>query len=450
MAITDHRDRPAGKDLGASYRKLVTATGISNLGDGMSTIAYPWLASAVTRDPLLVALVVVAQRLPWLLFTLPAGVITDRIDRRKAMVTMNVLRSVLTVMVGLAVLAQQDVLPAPDKVAQVVGTQTGLYLVLLASTLLLGLAEVLHDNCGQTLLPSIVDPGHLERANGRMYSVEMAANTVIGPPVGTLLLVVAFSLPFFVDAVSFFVAAALVFTIPGAFRADQPADAVPTTWRQDLRDGFGWLWGHQLFRAMAIILGLMNMADMIATSMLVLFAQEVLGVTPLTFTLMGFGFAIGGIAGGYSAPWLSRTLGSGTCLALTLLGGGVTALLVGLSSSWLVVAVLFAVFLLLASTWNVITVSLRQAVIPPHLLGRVNSVYRFFAWGAIPIGALLGGLTVSLVDAVASRELALRSVFFVSAVIHVTLFVAGRRLLTTERLDAARAGATPTEVSAPA
>lgn len=450
MAITDHRDRPAGKDLGASYRKLVTATGISNLGDGMSTIAYPWLASAVTRDPLLVALVVVAQRLPWLLFTLPAGVITDRIDRRKAMVTMNVLRSVLTVMVGLAVLAQQDVLPAPDKVAQVVGTQTGLYLVLLASTLLLGLAEVLHDNCGQTLLPSIVDPGQLERANGRMYSVEMAANTVIGPPVGTLLLVVAFSLPFFVDAVSFFVAAALVFTIPGAFRADQPADAVPTTWRQDLRDGFGWLWGHQLFRAMAIILGLMNMADMIATSMLVLFAQEVLGVTPLTFTLMGFGFAIGGIAGGYAAPWLSRTLGSGTCLALTLLGGGVTALLVGLSSSWLVVAVLFAVFLLLASTWNVITVSLRQAVIPPHLLGRVNSVYRFFAWGAIPIGALLGGLTVSLVDAVASRELALRSVFFVSAVIHVTLFVAGRRLLTTERLDAARAGATPTEVSAPA
>src|SRR5690606_5912303 len=101
--------------LGASYYKLFTGTVVSNLGDGMGTVAYPWLASAITRNPMLVALVAVAQRLPWLLFTLPAGVITDRVDRRKAMLWMDVLRGVLTIAVALAVLDAQGVLPGPGE-----------------------------------------------------------------------------------------------------------------------------------------------------------------------------------------------------------------------------------------------------------------------------------------------------------------------------------------------
>jgi MFS family permease len=186
----------------------------------------------------------------------------------------------------------------------------------------------------------------------------------------------------------------------------------------------------------------MNMADMMTGSMMVLFSQEVLDVTPWTFTLMGFGFAVGGIIGGYTAPWLSRTLGSGTCLAMTLFAGAVTAALVGLSSRWPVVAVLFALNLLVGSTWNIITVSLRQAVIPSRLLGRVNSVYRFFAWGMMPVGALLGGLIVAGMSTVVDREWALRSVWFVSAIIHLALWAVGRRVLTTERLEAVRATAT--------
>ncbi|MGA9595269.1 MAG: MFS transporter, partial [Acidimicrobiia bacterium] len=77
--------------LGAHYWKLWTASVISNLGDGVGQIAYPWLASAVTRNGFLIALIAIAQRLPWLVFTLPAGVITDRVDRRKIMVGMDVL-----------------------------------------------------------------------------------------------------------------------------------------------------------------------------------------------------------------------------------------------------------------------------------------------------------------------------------------------------------------------
>lgn len=431
--------------LGGNYRKLYLATAMSNIGDGMSAIAYPWLATAITRNPVLVAVIAAAQRLPWLVFTLPAGVITDRVDRKRAMVLMDSLRCGFTLLIAFAVLAEQGTLPAPDHVREVVGTRTGLYLLLLVATLLLGSAEVLRDNCGQTFMPSIVAPEHLERANGRMWSIESVANTFVGPPIGSLLLLVAFSLPFFVDATSFFVAAALVALIPGSFRAEHPErdpDAPPGSWRADLAEGVRWLWGNHLLRSMAIILGLMNMASNISGAVFVLFAQDVLHITPLTFTIMGFGFAVGAIVGGYSAPWLSRTLGSGTCLALTLGSAAVTQTLVGVSSWWPLTALLFAVGTTLGSTWNVITVSLRQTIIPPHLLGRVNSVYRFFAWGMMPIGALLGGLVVAVAGSVVSHEMALRSVWFVDGAIYAVLFVVGRRLLTTERLEAARATAT--------
>ena len=113
--------------LGRTYQKLFAASTISNLGDGIGQIAYPWLASAVTRNPLLVALVTVFQRLPWLLFSLPAGVITDRYERRKLMVGANIARAILTTAVALLVLDQQGALPGPgdlDDASTVVSTRS--------------------------------------------------------------------------------------------------------------------------------------------------------------------------------------------------------------------------------------------------------------------------------------------------------------------------------------
>ena len=145
---------------------------------------------------------------------------------------------------------------------------------------------------------------------------------------------------------------------------------------------------------MAIILGLMNLASALSGSVLVLFAQEILHVGPFAFTIMGFGFAAGGAIGSNLAPWLSKRFGSGTCLAMTLGSSAVVSFVVGLLSWWPLVMVVFGIGATVGATWNVITVSLRQSIIPPHLLGRVNSVYRFFAWGMMPIGAALGGITV--------------------------------------------------------
>lgn len=435
--------------LGSKFHKLFGASVVSNLGDGIGQIAYPWLASAVTRDPILVALVIVAQRLPWLVFTLPAGVITDRVDRKRAMVAMDVVRGALTLGVAFAVLGEQGALPGPDEVDQVVGTQTGLYLLVLAATLLLGMAEVLRDNSAQTIMPDIVHADQLERANGRMWSAESIANTFVGPPLGSLLLVTAFAMPFFVDAASFFVAAALVALIPGSYRARHDEPVEHRSFKAELGEGVRWLMGHSLLRPMAIILGLMNAASMVSGATFVLFAQEVMGIGPFLFSIIGFGGALGGIVGGTIASWAARRWGGGACLAVVLAGSAVTSAVIGIWVWWPVVMLMFGLQTLLGILWNVITVSLRQTIIPPRLLGRVNSVYRFFAWGMMPIGAAIGGVTVAVVSAMADRDWALRATWFLNAAIHLALFVLGRAKLTTAHLEAARAAAAPQGATTP-
>jgi MFS family permease len=434
--------RARGKrSLGSNYRKVFSASVISNLGDGVAQIGYPWLASAVTRNPLLIALVAVAQRLPWLLFTLPAGVITDRVDRRKAIVIMDALRAVITVLVAVAVLGLGGNLPEPDGLDAVVGTQTGLYMILLVASLLLGSAEVLRDNSAQTIIPSIVAPEDLEHANGRMWSAEQVANTFVGPPLGSLLIAGAFFLPFVVDAASFAVAGALVFLVSGQFRA-RPATsepAVPGAWKAELREGVRWLWQHPLLRPMALVLGGLNAIGMLEIATLVLFAQEILQTSPIEFAVLTMGGAIGAVLGGFTAPAIRDKLGSGPALWLTLIGTALVPIPIGLTSWWPLVFSMFAINTMIGTVWNVITVSLRQTIIPDHLLGRVNSVYRFFGWGMMPIGTALGGLTVALVQPHWGREAALRAPWFVAAAVAALLLVYAIPRLTTERMEAARA-----------
>ena len=428
--------------LGRNYWRLWTASVISNLGDGVATIAYPWLASAVTRNGFLIGLIAVAQRLPWLVFTLPAGVITDRVDRRKIMVFMDMGRAAVTVVVALVVLARQGVLPAPEAITTglELTTDATLYSILLLASLLFGFAEVLRDNAAQTILPAIVEPGGLEKANGQMWGVEMVANSFVGPPLGSLLIGVAFSLPFFFDAGTFAVAAVLVWSISGAFRADGAAETAGSKvdWKGEISEGFGWLWRHPLLKPMAIILGVMNGVGAITFATFVLFAQEVLGTTALQFALLGTGGAIGGLAGTFLASRVSAKLGSGTSLLLTLLASIFIPAVIGVSSHWLIVWAAFGLFTFTAILWNVITVSLRQTIIPSGLLGRVNSVYRFFAWGMMPIGSVVGGLLVVGTEAVGGRDLALRMPWFVAAAAYVFLLIYAVPKLTTEKIEAAR------------
>jgi MFS family permease len=423
--------------LGRNYQRLFGASTISNLGDGVALIAYPWLASAITRNPALIALVVVMQRLPWLLFALPAGVLTDRHDRRHLMITANVGRAAVTLFVALAVALGGGDLPGPDQLDEVAGTNTALYLCVLAATLLLGIGEVLYDNSAQTLMPSIVNGDQLEKANGRLWAGEEAANQFAGPPLGSLFLAVGFAVPFVFDAGSFAAAAALISLITPAARRANVAARRP--WRAELAEGMRWLWRNQLLRTMAVVLGLLNASASITFAVYVLFAQEVLDASTVQFALIMMAGAAGAVIGGWTASTLTRALGSGPALTLALAGTAVVEMTIGFLSSVPVVAVMNLAGALLAVLWNVVTVSLRQAIIPDQLLGRVNSVYRFFAWGMIPVGAAIGGVIVAVVAAFGDRELALRVPWVVAGGIDVALLVYAAPRLTTARMEAARA-----------
>lgn len=426
--------------FGRNYWTVLTSSVVSNFGDGISTVAYPWLASAVTRDPLQIALIGVATRIPWLVFTLPAGVIADRVDRRKLVAWTDTFRFALTLTVAFIVLLAGTDLADPDTIAA--GTsatpeRAGLLLgVLYASALLFGFAEVLRDNAAQTLMPSIVDKALLEKANGRMWGGEMVMNSLLGPVLGGFIIAITFSLPFFVDAVTFAVAAALLFTLRGSFVVEQATDR--PSFIGQIKEGFGWLWNHRLLRVMGIILGVMNAMFSMALATYVLFVQEILELDASQFGLLMTAGAIGGVIGSFTAPRVSKAIGPGSSLFLTLLGSGVTLVLTGITSSWLVVWAMFFVGSFLAVLWNVITVSLRQTIIPDELLGRVNSVYRFFAWGMMPLGMLAGGAIVTLVEAVWSRDLALRMPFYVGGIVYGLLFVVALPVLNTRQIERAR------------
>lgn len=429
--------------LGRSYWKLWSATAISNLGDGISGIAYPWLASAVTRSPLLIAAAGFASRLPWLIFTLHAGVLTDRLDRRKLIVGMDFFRGFLTIIVGAIVLLNQDSLPSLDELTSITDLEThwGLYLTFVATAFLFGMAEVLRDNSAQTLMPSVVAKENLEKANGRMWSAESLTNSFIGPPLGSLLIGVAIFLPFFVDAGTFFIAVALLATIKGNFRPvlEQPREKV--YFKVEIMEGFTWLWNHTLLRPLAIILGCMNGVGTLVGVTFILFAQEVLGTSVFVFSILGTAGAIGGIVGGLLAPKISEKIGSGPALWIALIAGPLGYLIVGFTSSWQVVWVVTVFESFVAVLWNTITVSLRQSIIPSNLLGRVNSVYRFFAWGSIPIGMFLGGAVVSLIQNLATRDLALRAPYLLGAVLGLLIFIFAAPRLTTTALEKAKAEA---------
>jgi MFS family permease len=127
---------------------------------------------------------------------------------------------------------------------------------------------------------------------------------------------------------------------------------------------------------------------------------------------------------------------------MTIALGAITAAIIGMATRWWIVFLMLAVETFTAVVWNVITVSFRQSIIPDELLGRVNSVYRFFAWGMMPIGSIIGGMVVAFFTPLVGRSDALRWPFYLTAIIYAVLLVYAIPRLSTARLEAAQAEVT--------
>lgn len=431
--------------LGSSYWRLWSASAISNLGDGIAAVAYPWLASSVTRSPFLIALIGFASRVPWLLFTLFAGVLSDRFNRKKILVAMDVLRGVLTVGVAIAVTLSASSLPDLEKLNEIttVNTNWPLYSIILIASIFFGMAEVLRDNTAQTFMPLVVEKEKLEKANGRLWSAESLTNTFIGPPIGSFLVAIAIFLPFWIDAASFFIAAAVIASIPGSFAVANEGKSEKINFKEEIKVGFTWLWNHQLFRTLAIVLGCMNFTGALIGATFILFAQEVLKTSVQVFAILGTAGAIGGLLGSTFGDRISAKIGSGPALRLALISAPIFNLAIAFTTTWQLLWVLTVFEMFIAVLWNLITVSLRQSTIPTELFGRVNSVYRFFAWGSIPLGVLAGGVIAKVASEFISRESALRLNYLVGSAIGFVIFISASHLLTSAKIEAVKSQSNP-------
>ncbi len=197
------------------------------------------------------------------------------------------------------------------------------------------------------------------------------------------------------------------------------------------------MWQHELLRSMALALGMLNGLFAMAFAIQVLYAQELLDLSAAEFGLLGISGAVGGVLGSLSASRVTDRLGPGVSLMVTVMVSVVGFTFMGLVPNVPVVVASFLAVSYVGVVWNVVTVALRQRLIPDHLLGRVNSVYRFFGWGMMPIGSVVGGVLVVALEPSLGREWALRALFLVIGAAHVLVaaYVAPR--LSTAKIEQA-------------
>jgi MFS family permease len=358
--------------LGRDYWRLWWANTISSTGDGAFVAALPLLAVTITRDPRLVAVVTAATFLPWLLLSLPAGAVVDRYDRAALMWRAQAVQAAVVAVVAILIVAHRADIE-----------------VLAVGGLLLGSAEVIFSNAAQSVLPALVPPDLLPKANGSQQVSLTVGESFLGPPVGSLLFAAAAALPFGLDAVSFAGSAALLAGLPRTNGTRE--DTKRPTIRAQIAEGLRWLAGHRLLRLVAVLLGIYNFANQMGQAILVLLATQVLHVSTRGYGLLLAASAVGSVVGGLVNPVLTRKLGLLPSLILPAVATGAAFVGLGLAPDPAVAAALLAVQGFSVTMWNVVTVSLRQRIVPGHLLGRVNSVYRMLGWGLMPVGALAGG-----------------------------------------------------------
>lgn len=365
--------------MGSEFRKLWVGSALSNLGDGVSFVAIPLLAATLTDRPELVAALSTAYAMPRLLVSVVSGAAVDRLDRRKLMAGVNLARG--------AVLAVLGVLAGFD-----LASIWTLYSVFV----LLGLLETLADVSAFSVLPTMVKTKDLDRANGRLAGAQTVCDEIAGPPLGGLLFGIAVMLPILFDAASFMVAAVCFWWMKGDF-APRPAaaDSPRPHMAREIGEGLRYLKGHRLLRSLALMSFSANLAYMLPFSVLVLFATKTLGLSPTEYGVILTVSAAGSLAGSAAAVKVRQLLGTGRTIGGTLLLGATAYLVIAVTDSVALVTSMLAVYFFYTSVWTITVTSLRQALIPSELLGRVAGASRTFSLLGLLVGSLCGGLVAS-------------------------------------------------------
>ena len=373
---------------------------VSSAGDGMFLTAFPLLAAILTRDPVLIAGVTIASRLPWLMFSLFTGALADRMDRRKLMIGADLIRLVIVGLLGIAIL-----------------TDVVNIWMLYLSAFLLGTCETLHVNAAQGLIPAIVKPEDLLEANARFASGQIVAAQFIGPPLGVAMFNASMSLPFLADAATFAGSAALVARVPDEHAVEPPTTKI----LQDIKEGIRYTIETVSLRRLTEILMVVNFFYFAANSLLVLYNEDLLGGNKVTFTALSVGAASGTVISRFFLDKITTKLGKTRTLQVSLWAWAIAT--IGLAVAWepILAIVMHLVLGIGSGWWIALNTTLRQQITPTRMLGRMNAVSRTVTWGVVPFGALFGGI--------AARVFGLRGPFIISAIVMTSYALFAKRLL---------------------
>ncbi len=396
--------------LGRRFRALWAAAVTSGLGDGLVLVAFPLLAARLTDDARLVSGISAAAALPWLLAGLPAGVLADRLDRRRLMVTIEMLRAATVGALAVSVALGWSSLA-----------------VLYVAVFGLGLGQTVFSAASSAELPRLVSDRELGRANGYLLAAEMASEQTIGPAIGGVLFGLAAAAPFVVDGVSFALAAVLVAIAiphrpvpgrlsPGGSVPGRPVQAAATTkvrWsiRADLRAGWRHFLADDLLVLLAGFIAVLAFCQAMVLSTLVLSALDRFGLTSGGYGLLLGSASLGSVAGGVAGGRIDRRLGPALTISGAALIAGLGYAVVGFTVDPLVAGFGLALEATAITVGNVSSITLRQRRVPGHLLGRVGNIIRWCIFGVVPLGALTGG--------VLAERVSLRTPFLLAAVIQL-------------------------------
>jgi len=376
-----------GSRLGRNEVVLVAFTAMTNMADGVLKITLPLLAVGLGGTPGQVAVVGLTLTLPWLLVSLPVGVLADRADRRRLIIFADLVR--LAAALALLVVATGDGL-----------SMAALY----AAGLVIGVAEVVANTATGAIVPAAVPRRRRARANAWIAGVETLANEFCGPAVGGLLVGVGAALALGSSAGAFAAGAVLIALLAGSFRPVRRGAVGPTSGPEpgaregvagmlaEIGEGLRFLWRDRLLRTLSLTITVLAGAWSAWLALMPSYATAVLEAEPRGYGLLISAIGLGGLAGAGLVAVVNRLLGVRWALFADLVGTFLMMVVPAMfPAAWAVGVAAFAGGMG-GTLWTVNSRTIAQALVPDHLLGRYGSAARLLGWGTLPLGAALAGV----------------------------------------------------------
>ena len=401
--------------LPANFWKLWSSSVSANLADGITSVAIPLIAIRITTSPAEIAGISIAAQIPMILFGLLAGGLADRLDRRRTMVAVQLLR--VAVIGTLTVLAMTDSIGMP---------------VLYAGAFIIGTGEAFFETNAQSIIPTLVGRTRLVTANSRLFAAETVMDAFIGPPLGGLLIALSVPLALAAGTAGYALAAVGLLLIVGSFRAEREGPV--RRLHVEIGEGIGYLLRHPLLLTLSsmVALGRLGSAGFFALLALYAVAPGPMGLSEPGYGLLLVTFGLGSLLGSFVTGPAVALLGRPRVLMLATFIFAMGLFVPALTADPIIIGASFFVSGIAIMSWNVTNVSLRQSILPSRLMGRVHASHRFIA----NVAGLLGAATAGIVG----ETLGLRAVFAIGAGI-VLVGLLGRLIVTEERIAAAEAAA---------